>query len=46
MRHLTEAVFAAGDPPALATEVASPDNITHDPVDKRQEYTLAGVPKY
>lgn len=46
MKHLTKAVFAAGNPPALAIEVASPGNTTRDTVDKRQEYALAGVPEY
>lgn len=46
MKHLTKAVFAAGNPPVLAIEVASPGNTTRDTVDKRQEYALAGVPEY
>lgn len=46
MKHLTKAVFAAGKPPALAIEVASPGNTDRDTVDKRQEYALAGVPEY
>lgn len=46
MKHLTKAVFAAGNPPALAIEVASPGNTTRDTVDKRQEYALAEVPEY
>lgn len=46
MRHLTKAVFAVGNPPALAIEVASPGNTARDTVDKRQEYAWAGVPEY
>ncbi|PZO20376.1 MAG: Uma2 family endonuclease [Leptolyngbya foveolarum] len=46
MRHLTKAVFAVGNPPALAIEVASPGNTSRDTVDKRLEYALAQVPEY
>jgi Uma2 family endonuclease len=46
MKHLTKAVFAAGNPPAIAIEVASPGNTTRDTVDKRKEYALAAVPEY
>ncbi len=46
MKHLTKAVFAAGNPPALAIEVASPGNTQRDTVDKRIEYALAKVPEY
>ena len=46
MKHLTKAVFAAGNPPALAIEVASPGNPSRDTVDKRREYALARVPEY
>ncbi|MEM8804748.1 MAG: Uma2 family endonuclease [Cyanobacteria bacterium P01_G01_bin.38] len=46
MRHLTKSIFPAGEPPALAIEVVSPDNPNRDTVDKRQEYALAGVPEY
>lgn len=46
MRHLTKAIFCAGNPPALAVEVASPGNTTRDTVDKRLEYALAKVPEY
>ena len=46
MKHLTKAVFAAGNPPALAIEVASPGNTKRDTVEKRQEYALAEVPEY
>lgn len=46
MKHLTKAVFAAGTPPALAIEVASPGNTQRDTVDKRIEYALAKVPEY
>jgi len=46
MKHLTKAVFAAGNPPALAIEVASPGNTERDTVDKRQDYALAEVPEY
>ena len=46
MKHLTKAVFAAGNPPTLAIEVASPGNTTRDTVDKRQEYALAEVLEY
>ena len=46
MKHLTKAVFAEGNPPALAIEVASPGNTERDTVDKRIEYALASVPEY
>lgn len=46
MLHLTKAIFAAGNPPALAVEVASPGNTARDTVDKRLEYALAKVPEY
>ena len=46
MLHLTKAIFAAGNPPALAVEVASPGNTKRDTVDKRLEYALAKVPEY
>ena len=46
MLHLTKAIFAAGNPPALAVEVASPGNTKRDTVDKRFEYALAKVPEY
>ena len=46
MMHLTKAIFAAGNPPALAVEVASPGNTKRDTVDKRLEYALAQVPEY
>jgi len=46
MIHLTKAIFAAGNPPALAVEVASPGNTKRDTVDKRLEYALAKVPEY
>lgn len=46
MKHLTKAVFAVGNPPALAIEVASPGNTARDTVDKRLEYALAKVPEY
>lgn len=46
MRHLTKAVFLAGNAPALAIEVVSPGNSTVDTIEKRQEYALAGVPEY
>jgi Uma2 family endonuclease len=46
MKHLTKAVFAFGNPPALAIEVASPGNTSRDTVDKRLEYALAKVPEY
>lgn len=46
MKHLTKAVFAAGNPPALVVEVASPGNTVRDTVDKRLEYALAKVPEY
>ncbi|PZO47081.1 MAG: Uma2 family endonuclease [Phormidesmis priestleyi] len=46
MKHLTKAVFAAGNPPALAIEVASPGNTRRDTVDKRLEYALAKIPEY
>ena len=46
MKHLTKAVFAAGNPPALAITVASPGKTERDTVDKRQEYALAEVPEY
>ena len=46
MKHLTKAVFAEGNPPALAIEIASPGNTERDTVDKRIEYALAQVPEY
>jgi Uma2 family endonuclease len=46
MLHLTKAIFAAANPPALAIEVASPGNTNRDTVDKRIEYALAKVPEY
>lgn len=46
MRHLTKAIFAADNPPALAIEVASHGNTKRDTKDKRQEYALAKVPEY
>ncbi|MEL6136589.1 MAG: Uma2 family endonuclease [Cyanobacteria bacterium J06628_6] len=46
LRKLTQAVFLAGNPPALAIEVVSPNNLSRDTVDKRQDYALAGVPEY
>ncbi|MGB7248208.1 MAG: Uma2 family endonuclease [Phormidesmis sp.] len=46
MLHLTKAIFASGNPPALAVEVASPGNTERDTVDKRLEYALAKVPEY
>ena len=46
MKHLTKAVFAVGNPSALAIEVVSPGNIKRDTVEKRQEYALAEVPEY
>ena len=46
MLNLTKAIFAAGNPPALAVEVASPGNTDRDTVDKRLEYALAKVPEY
>lgn len=46
MLHLTKAIFAAGNPPALAVEVASPGNTERDTVDKQLEYALAKVPEY
>ena len=46
MLHLTKAIFAAGNPPALAVEVASPGNTKRDTVEKRFEYALAKVPEY
>lgn len=46
MKHLTKAVFAVGNPPALVIEVASPGNTVRDTVDKRIEYALAKVPEY
>lgn len=46
MKHLTKAVFALGNPPALVIEVASPGNPDRDTVDKRLEYALAKVPEY
>jgi Uma2 family endonuclease len=46
MLHLTKAIFAVGNPPALAVEVASPGNTERDTVDKRLEYALAKVPEY
>jgi len=46
LRKLTQAVFLAGNPPALAIEVVSPNNLSRDTVDKRQDYALAGIPEY
>jgi Uma2 family endonuclease len=46
MRHLTKAIFLAGNPPALAIEVASPGDTARDTVDKRLEYAWAKVPEY
>lgn len=46
MLHLTKAIFASGNPPLLAIEVASPGNTERDTVDKRLEYALAKVPEY
>lgn len=46
MMHLTKAIFLAGNPPALAIEVASPGDTARDTVDKRLEYAWAGVPEY
>lgn len=46
MRQLTKAIFGAGNPPALAVEVASPGNTERDTVEKRQEYAMAQVPEY
>ena len=46
MMHLTKAIFAVGNPPALAVEVASPGNPRRDTVDKRLEYAAAKVPEY
>lgn len=46
MRHLTKAIFATGNPPALAVEVVSPGNKQRDTKDKREEYALSKVPEY